>query len=72
MVAACFVACWLFVKRPPLPRMKDLPRFVACGGIGISLYNILFNTGEQTVSAGAASLLLNTAPFLAAIVAVLF
>ena len=72
MVAACLVVCWLCVKRPTLPRLKDIPRFLACGGIGIALYNILFNTGEQTVSAGAASLLLNTAPFLAAIAAVLF
>lgn len=71
-VAALFLVPWLVATRAALPKGADIPRFLLCGGVGIALYNFLLNTGERTVSAGAASLLINIAPFLAAIVAVLF
>lgn len=69
-IAALLSVVWLLAKRAPLPRMADIPRLVACGGIGISLYNVLFNTGELSVSAGAASLLISSAPLMAAAIAV--
>ncbi|MFT9256763.1 MAG: DMT family transporter [Acetobacter sp.] len=69
-IAAAFILIWFACTRPTLPRRADLPRFALCGVIGIAVYNILFNTGEQTVSAGATSLLLNISPFLSALIAV--
>ncbi|MCG0994921.1 DMT family transporter [Acetobacter indonesiensis] len=71
-VAAAIALVWIGWARPKLPRKQDIPRFVACGGIGITLYNILFNVGEQTVSAGAASFLISFSPLLSALVAVVF
>jgi drug/metabolite transporter (DMT)-like permease len=44
-------------------------RFLACGLLGIALYNALLNTGEQTVSAGAASFIVNTLPIFTALLA---
>jgi len=71
-LAAMIALGWLILKRPAFPHPRDWPRFLLCGAIGITLYNILFNTGEQTVSAGAASLIIASAPILATIIAVAF
>ncbi|AOX17534.1 DMT family transporter [Kozakia baliensis] len=72
MIASIMALGWLAWKRPPFPAWRDWPRFIVCGAIGISLYNIFFNTGEVTVSAGAASLLISAAPLIAALLAVAF
>lgn len=69
-LAAVIALAWVAWTRPQLPRVQDFPRFAVCGAIGISLYNILFNIGEQTVSAGAASLLISFSPLIAACIAV--
>jgi drug/metabolite transporter (DMT)-like permease len=71
-LAATLIMTWAACTRPALPRLVDLPRFALCGGVGIALYTILFNMGEQSVTAGAASLLLNISPLLTAIMAVVF
>jgi drug/metabolite transporter (DMT)-like permease len=71
-VAALLALVWLALKRPPWPRARDVPRILVCGGIGIGVYNILFNTGELTVSAGAASLLISAAPLMSSLIAVAF
>jgi drug/metabolite transporter (DMT)-like permease len=47
-------------------------RFLACGLIGIALYNALLNAGQQTVSASAASFIVNTVPILTALFATIF
>src|ERR1700739_4019111 len=44
------------------PRASDLGRILVAGGLGIALYNLALNTGEVTVSAGAAGFLINCAP----------
>jgi drug/metabolite transporter (DMT)-like permease len=54
------------------PRWADLPRIAASGALGIAAYNIALNQGELTVSAGAASFLVNTAPLFTALLATLF
>ena len=51
---------------------KDIPRFVFLGLIGVSLYNIALNYGEQTVTAGATSFIINTIPIFTTILAFLF
>jgi drug/metabolite transporter (DMT)-like permease len=60
------LALWL---RPPLPRLADLPRLIATGTIGIGLYSLALNAGQQTVSAGAASFIVNTSPLFSTIIA---
>ena len=68
-VAALLVLAWLAWRRPPRPALPDLLRFALCGLIGIAAYNILLNTGQRTVAAGAASFIVNTAPILTALLA---
>jgi len=68
-VAALLVVAWLTWRRPPRPSWPDLLRFALCGLIGIALYNILLNTGQRTVAAGAASFIVNSAPILTALLA---
>lgn len=71
-LAAAIVLTWLLVSRPKLPSLRDAGRFLASGAAGITLYNALLNSGQQTVSAGAASFLINTSPILTAVLAALF
>ncbi|QHC36617.1 DMT family transporter [Komagataeibacter xylinus] len=68
-VAAVLAALWLACRRVPPPAWRDVPRILACAGIGIALYNVLFNMGEVTVSAGAASLLISSCPLMTALIA---
>ncbi|KUY81181.1 DMT family transporter [Burkholderia sp. RF4-BP95] len=70
--AAVLVIAWLAWRRPRLPATGDALRFLVCGLLGIALYNALLNTGEQTVSAGAASFIVNTLPIFTAVLAALF
>jgi drug/metabolite transporter (DMT)-like permease len=71
-VASALALLWLAIRRPPLPTRADAGRFLICGLVGISVYNGLLNQGELTVSAGAASFIVNAAPILTAILATLF
>ncbi|WP_175734394.1 DMT family transporter [Burkholderia ambifaria] len=70
--AAVLVIAWLAWRRPAKPSTRDALRFLVCGFLGIALYNALLNTGEQTVSAGAASFIVNTLPIFTALLAAVF
>ena len=69
-IAAAIIVLWLAWQRPPLPAKSDMLRVFLCGLAGIALYNICLNTGQQTVSPGAAAFIVNSAPILAALFAV--
>lgn len=71
-LAACPAVIWLMVKRPEMPRIVDLARLALGGALGISIYNWLLNTGQQTVSPGAASFIINTLPIWTALLATFF
>ena len=51
------------------PARADLPRLAACGVVGITGYQALLNTGQRTVPAGTTSLLINTVPLFAVLLA---
>jgi drug/metabolite transporter (DMT)-like permease len=51
---------------------KDWGAFLALGATGVFGYHIALNYGEQTVEAGAASLLVNTTPLFTVLLAALF
>jgi drug/metabolite transporter (DMT)-like permease len=70
--AAVLIVVWLAARRPRLPSARDALRFLLCGAIGIALYNALLNTGEKTVSAGAASFIASTLPIFTALLATVF
>lgn len=54
------------VTRMRMPDRRDLPAILAAGFIGISVYHVALNFGEQTVTAGAAALLISTSPIFTA------
>lgn len=54
-------ACWQWLTVP------DALRFLLCGAIGIALYNMLLNSGQRSVSPGAASFIVNAQPLVAAL-----
>ena len=57
------------VLRIGLPPRQSLVRVVGCGAAGMSAYQLLLNSGELTVQAGTAALLMGTAPLFAAALA---
>ncbi len=70
LIASAVLASFLPILGPVrLPEPRDLPRIVACGLTGMAGYQYLLNSGERTVSAGGASLLVNTSPIFAATLA---
>ena len=59
----------LAFKARLLPRRADLPYFGLLGLLGFFIYHLALNYGSQRVSAGAASLIIATAPAMTAIIA---
>jgi len=69
-IAAVLMAAWWACMRPAVPRASDAGRLLLCAAIGIAFYNMLLNTGQRTVSAAAASFIVNTVPVITALIAV--
>jgi len=72
IVASVLLAGWAVVRGLRMPQRRDWPWFLLLGASGQGLYQLLLNTGERTVDAGTASLLVSTAPIIAAVLAVAF
>src|SRR2546423_11563333 len=62
VVASAALAAYATVAHFRRPQMRDLAGLVLSGAIGITFYNIALNYGESRVTAGAASLLISSAP----------
>ncbi|WP_202034047.1 MULTISPECIES: DMT family transporter [Rhizobium/Agrobacterium group] len=60
---------WLIWKRPKLPSWPHMLRFAICGLLGFTLYSVFINTGQTTVSVGAASFISNIIPIMTALLA---
>ncbi|HLA45645.1 MAG TPA: DMT family transporter [Aggregatilineales bacterium] len=72
LTASLVLAVYAASIRMPLPRLRDVPGVMFSGVIGIAIYNLALNTGEETVSAGVASFLIATAPVFVALLAMIF
>jgi drug/metabolite transporter (DMT)-like permease len=72
IIASATLAAYAAVVRMRLPETRDLPAIFAAGFLAFTLYHVGLNFGELTVSAGAASLLINTAPIFTALLATAF
>ncbi len=60
------------IYRIRVPKLRDLPIFGVLGILGVSGYHTALSYGQQTVSAGAASLLIASAPIFTVLWAVVF
>lgn len=67
LVASSFLFIYGLFFKVKLPEIKDIPIILACGLIGISLYNVAVNIGRTTVTAGSTSMILNCYPIFVAI-----
>lgn len=69
VASSCFAAYLYLVRARLLPDLRDVPFFLLLGFLGITVYHLALNFGELFVTAGAASLIIATAPALSAVVA---
>ncbi len=70
LIASSLLAAAALAGRFPLPERKDWPLILFLGFSGVVLYHVPINIGEMSVSAGAASMLVSTAPVFTALIAV--
>jgi len=68
-VAAVALSVVVLVRREGLPHRRHLPRLLVAGVLWFGVYNLALNAGERRVDAGTASMLVNIAPILIAIMA---
>ncbi|MGC9530103.1 MAG: DMT family transporter [Candidatus Bipolaricaulaceae bacterium] len=68
-LVASLVLAGLTARRAPRPHRGDLPLIAGLGVLGITVYHLALNYGEVTVTAGAASLLIASAPLFTALLA---
>jgi drug/metabolite transporter (DMT)-like permease len=70
-IAGVPAALYLLITRPGWPERGEIWRIATGGIFFVALYTVLLNIGEQTVSAGAASFIINVNPIITAIFAML-
>ena len=68
-VASAALIVIAVITKMRLPRKKDLPWFLASGGIGFFFYMIAFNQGQATVTAATGSVVIATVPVITALFA---
>ncbi len=72
LVASMALVLYAVARRVRLPETRDLPAVVLSGFLALTVYHVALNYGEVTVSAGSASILVNTAPIFTALLAAMF
>ena len=72
LVASAVLAAYAAITRMRLPERRDLPAVFLAGFLAFTVYHLALNYGEVTVSAGAASILINTVPIFTALLATVF
>ncbi len=72
LVAAVALLVYALIVKMPLPEVRDLPVVLLGGFLAFTVYHVALNYGEVTVTAGPASLLVNTAPIFTALLAMVF
>lgn len=71
-LAAVFALGWIVWRRPGSFIRRDYTTLAISGLLGIAAYNVLLNSGQATVSAGAAGFIVNTQPLFMVLLAVFF
>lgn len=62
LIASASLAAWALISRMSMPRLKDVPGMVLLGLLGIAGYQIALTFGQQTITAGAAVLIVTLTP----------
>ncbi len=69
VASACFAPYLYLTNSTLFPKLRDVPYFFLLGLLGITIYHTALNFGELYVTAGAASLIIATAPAISAVLA---
>lgn len=69
--AALFLVIIGCIKKIGFPKARDIPIFFLSGGIGLGIYIIIFNTALKTINSATGSVIVSTAPILAAVIALM-
>jgi drug/metabolite transporter (DMT)-like permease len=72
LVASGVLVVFALANKISFPSLRDIPKILFFGFIGVTIYHVALNYGEISVTAGAASLLIATTPVLTAFLAVVF
>jgi drug/metabolite transporter (DMT)-like permease len=72
LTASVVLALYAALTRMRRPNRSDLPGIAAAGVVGITIYHVALNFGEQTVSSGAAALLISAGPIFVALLSLVF
>jgi len=72
LIASATLLVYALITRMRLPAVRDVPAILLLGFLGITIYQVALSYGEQSVSAGAASILVATVPCFTAILATIF
>lgn len=72
LTASVVLALYALVTRMRLPKVRDLPAILLLGFLAFAVYHAALNFGEETVGAGAAGVLIATAPVITALLAAAF
>lgn len=68
-IAAVVLLAIALAKKGGLPKLRDVPIFFFSGLLGLSLYQLLFNTGAATLTAATSCILISTAPVISVLLA---
>lgn len=70
--ASFVLVLYALLNRMRLPARRDLPRIALAGFLGITVYHVALNYGEQTVMAAAAALIISSSPVFTALLSTRF
>ncbi|WP_223430659.1 DMT family transporter [Pseudomonas sp. GL-B-26] len=69
LLASAFMAVVAVLRGISLPKIRDLPLLFALGFFAVSLHHVALNFGQQSVSAGASSVLAQSTPLFSTLLA---
>lgn len=70
--ASIALGLYALATRSRLPDVRDLPLIALAGFVGISVYHVTLNFGEQTVPSAAAALIISSSPVFTAMLSTRF
>ena len=70
--ASAVLALYAVATRMRLPDRRDLPVIAMAGFVGISVYHVTLNFGEQTVPSAAAAIIISASPVFTALLSTRF